>query len=132
MDEKKAPVVRELSRAVVQLHLPSLYREYVNRHSILSRFCQNLAIGIAVVILALFVSLGLLVLCRRNLSERFLCPQELLILGVGSAVIIGGMVAIVALWIRATKLRLRMTKHTFELFYLDHLGVAKTSSQDWS
>jgi hypothetical protein len=48
------------------------------------------------------------------------------------AVIIGGMVAIVALWIRAKKLRLRMTKHTFELFYLDHLGVAKTSSQDWS
>ena len=66
--KKSAEIVRELGRAVVQLHLPDLYREYVNRHSILSRFCQNMAIGIVIALVALIAGLVLL-LCMRYSSR---------------------------------------------------------------
>ena len=69
--KKTAAIVRELGRAIVQLHLPDLYREYVNRHSILSRFCQNMAKGITLALLALITGL-ILLLWMRHWSALFL------------------------------------------------------------
>jgi hypothetical protein len=128
--KKRAEIVRELGRAVVQMHLPDLYREYVNRHSILSRFCQNMAIGIAIALVALIAALVLL-LCMRYSSARP-SPHDWLILSVGLVALIAGRFSILALWKRSARLRVTMTKHTLELLYLDHLGVAKTSSQGLS
>lgn len=144
-NENTPSVIRELGRAVVQLHLPELYREYVNRHSILSRFCENMAIAIAVALLILTVGLGTLMFIRHSPSQMLvdprewlilmagsLAPRDWLIIGTGSTIIIGGLASIAALWKRAARLRRTMTRHTFELLYLDHLGVPKTASHDFS
>ena len=122
--EDTASVTRELGRAIVQSHLPDLYREYVNRHSILSRFCGNLALAIAVVLLALLASLGALV-WYRIYTAGTVDAHARLVSGVSAIVIVGGLLSIWALGRRSGRLRQTMTRHTFELLYLDRLGVAK-------
>jgi hypothetical protein len=128
-DKKTASIARELCRAVVQLHLPDLYREYVNRHSILSRFCQNMAIGIAIALSVLALA-WVVYLCSRFWSG--LTPRHFLVFVSGLIVIFGGVCSVCALWARAARLRRTMARHTFELFYLDHVGIAKTAPRDLS
>lgn len=49
-------MLRELARSIVHANAQQLYREFVNRHSVLSRFCQNLRLAIWVFLAACSVS----------------------------------------------------------------------------
>ena len=128
-DKQTASIARELCRTVVQLHLPDLYREYVNRHSILSRFCQNMAIGIAIALSVLTLAWVVYLCCKFRSG---VAPRHVLVLVSGLIVIFGGVCSIWALWERAARLRRTMARHTFELFYLNHAGIAKTAPRELS
>lgn len=122
-------VIREMCRAVVQLRFPELYREYVNRHSILSRFLENLTIAIAISLLALLMGLGVVV-WKSYSSGTFTPPLNyVLIMGSGLTVILAGIISMIALSKRSARLRLTMTRHTFELLYLDHIGISESNSK---
>lgn len=129
-DKKSAPVIRELVRGLVQVRLPDLYSEYVNRHSILSRFCQNMAIGIAIVLLALIAALGALI-SIRCLSHVF-GRVDWLVLVIVVILIFDGLISIVALWQRSRRLRRTMMKHTFELLCLEYPGGTKPTLSELS
>jgi hypothetical protein len=91
-----------------------------------------MAIGIAIALAPLIVALLLLLWMRYSSGRLVLTPHDWLILSVGLIAIVAGGFSILALWNRSARLRVTMTKHTLELLYLDHLGIAKTSSQDLS
>jgi len=119
--EKDSTIIRELSRAIVQLHLPDLYREHINRHSILSRFCGNVAMAIAVSVLAAVPGLFLLIVkwCSSSVPEQ----MTLIVTSIG---VFLGACSIYPLLRRSARLRISMTKHTFELLYLDRQNLTKT------
>jgi hypothetical protein len=125
-DSKDSRIFREIIRGIVQLQVPELYREHVNRHSVVSRFCQNMAIAIVIVLVAFALGWGTLMLSRP--FDRL----SWLALVVGLTLIFDGMISVAALWKRAERLRRTMIRHTFELLCLGNSSGKKTPPAELS
>jgi hypothetical protein len=117
-----AELVRELARSIIHQRLPDLYREFVSRHSILSRFCQNMAVALSFFLLLLLVSA--VVSWNALLPEQPVTHTWVTIAVVALLLFGTGTVSVVALWKRSSSLRRTMAKNTFELWYLTSLGLA--------
>ena len=117
--------IREIGRSIVHLNLPELYREFVGRHSILSRFCQNLAIAILILTASVSLSAGILwdeVFAKMQTASIW----GIIVLALFFALII---MTVIALFTRSSKLRQTMTKHTFQLWYVASLEAKKGASK---
>jgi hypothetical protein len=64
-DSNSAESIRETIRTTVKRELPETYSEFVGRHSVLSRFCHNVAMSLVC----------LMALCDRGSTGRTACPR---------------------------------------------------------
>jgi hypothetical protein len=113
----KGDSLREMVRALVYHRMPLLNREYVVRHSILSRFCENMALALTT--LLIFISLSALISWNEVLMKAQQAP-------VAAASVMIFLLALTILCImiflkRAHRLRNMMIKHTFQIWYVDYV-----------
>ncbi|MGC1378387.1 MAG: hypothetical protein WA821_19300 [Anaerolineales bacterium] len=113
-DASTASSIREIARVVAQHRMPEIQKEFVIRLSILSRFCQNMAVVIWGImlssILVLIIELG------NNLSIQPLIASFLLALGI--------IISYIFLR-RAGQLRFNMIRFTFQIWYVDYLETVQ-------
>lgn len=120
-NKKTAEIMREIGRGIIQENLPKLHREYVGRHSILSRFCQNMVIAIYGVVISLSISIWLVfdrlcIIVQGNVVA-------IVVVGVFVCAIV--VLSILALHRRSARLRLSMARHTFEIWFVASKQLAK-------
>ena len=120
-----AETMREIGRSIVQHRLPALHREFVGRHSILSRFCQNLAIAIII----LLVSIASSIVMWWNTLPIIVQPAPVATIVVVVALFVLGILSVRTLVRHAARLRDNMTKHTFEIWYVQYLESRKAIDQ---
>ncbi|HEV8581901.1 MAG TPA: hypothetical protein VGX68_22765 [Thermoanaerobaculia bacterium] len=114
-DPVSAETLREIGRSVAHRHAGNLYREFIGRHSILSRFCQNMVVAMGVSVWLVFLSAWILWVDLSG-RARLIAPLPLWLV----AVTFLGLtcLSMVALSRRSLRLRKTMTKHTFQIWYL--------------
>jgi len=121
-DENTAEVIREVSRSIIQNRAPKLYQEFVNRHSILSRFCQNMAISIVVFSLSIALLLPLFgAEWWDTLVGKTRGSCYAVVIAVLAIVVL--VLSILRLQEMSLKLRRFMARHTFEIWYAESLGL---------
>lgn len=111
--------LREIVRALIHHRMPLLNREFVVRHSILSRFCQNMAV--ALITLLIFVPLAAWV--SWNELALKVQPAPVLVTFVVIFMLFLTILSIIIFWHRAGRLRDMMIKHTFQIWYTDYVEL---------
>ena len=123
-DAEKANMIREIGRSLIHKRLPELHREFVGRHSIFSRLCQNMAIAITSLLVAVFLSLWISWEKLTNIIQEARWMVGL----AASYLLLISVVAIYVLINRSSRLRATMIKHTFQLWYVDSLDPREKES----
>lgn len=118
-EPQSATTIREISRGLIHARQQSLYRDFVSRHSIFSRFCQNMALALTFFLLATGIS--------SLIAWPILAPFFLIspIVSISSMVILF-LLTLFAIRIfsdRAVRLRKIMIKHTFQILYIDSIDT---------
>jgi ABC-type multidrug transport system fused ATPase/permease subunit len=118
--------LREMVRALIYQRRPLLNREYVVRHSILSRFCQNMAL--ALITLLVLVLLSAWVRWDEVMTRVRQAPLLAIFAGIFTLLITA--LSIAAFFKRADRLRRMMIKHTFQIWYTDYIETRGEKRQD--
>lgn len=109
--------IREIIRAFIYERQPKLHREFVGRHSILSRFSRNMAISLSIFFICLALSI-LFVFEEIRLAFMNFPFQT----SVATVLVIIFFITSIRLFNRrSVKLRKSMTRHTFEILYNDYI-----------
>jgi hypothetical protein len=117
-DIESASTLRELTRSIIFSRSQSLYRDFVNRHSILSRFCKNMALALTFSLFSILISV---VFSWKEVSAIF--QKSPLVVSIWLMLIIGLIVYSIKVFTnRSNKLRRVMTKHTFQILYADFVN----------
>ncbi len=113
--------IREIARTIIQERMQSAYREFVIRHSILSRFCQNMVIALSALLLSSVMSA--LIMLYRIWDIYKLAPRYVVVIaGLSALIFLATIVYAIRLFLfRASRLRRTMIRHTFEIWYADSL-----------
>jgi len=110
--EKKVSYLRELARHDLAQRNQDLYLEFIARHSILSRFCQNMSLAISAFLIFLFFS-GVQEWTRTDLFRDEASWINGVISSIPVFVLCWG---IYIFYYRSKELRKSMIKHTFTLW----------------
>lgn len=119
-----ASTLRELTRSIIFSRSQSLYRDFVNRHSILSRFCKNMSLALTFLLFSIFISV---VFSWKEIFAIF--QKSPFVASVELILIIGLIVCSIYVFTkRSEKLRRIMAKHTFQILYADFINSKLTQS----
>jgi hypothetical protein len=112
-----AASLREIVRTLIQYRMPSLNKEFVARHSILARFCQNMALALATLLIFILLSAWV------SWSELSAKLQTAPALAISTAIFILLLIVlgIVICWHRSARLRDIMIKNTFQIWLADYI-----------
>jgi amino acid transporter len=121
-DSKKASVMREIARFVMQHRMPILHKEYAARLSILSRFCQNMAVAIVWVLISIGCSTYILWEEIQRVTQPFPEVQYL-----GIALCLLALAGAAIFYFRSRRIRAGMIKYTFQIWYIDFIERKKAS-----
>lgn len=109
--------IREIIRAFIYERQPKLHREFVGRHSILSRFSRNMAISLSIFFICLALSIIFAFEEIRLVVINF--PFQT---SVATVLITVFFITSIRLFNRrSVKLRKSMARHTFEILYNDYI-----------
>ena len=113
----KSSTFREIGRAIIHSNQQELYREFVNRHSILSRLFKNMSIALTFLLMSLVTSS---IIGWQSLLPIF--SAHLLLSVFASTVSVASLCGMIWLfYVRSHRIRSTMIKHTFQILYADYI-----------
>lgn len=116
-DSESFKFIREIGRTVIQEKRPSAYREFVVRHSILSRFCENMVIALSFLLFSVYLFSYYRIPGFWNIAK-----DNAFVVIILTAIVL---IAIYFFKYRIAELRKNMVRHTFIIWYADTLMPEK-------
>ena len=116
-ESKTAKTIRQIGRSIIHARRQQLYREFVSRHSILSRFFRNMSHALTFLLISLIISV---VVIWNHISALFQAAPVLFVFSVILVVVV--LIAMILLFAyRETKIRKTMIEHTYQIWCVDYM-----------